>query len=351
MDSTLTRRELLQRAKTLTLATPLLCIVGCDEGQPVRRLTAVNGRTMGTTYAVRITDLPSGIDPNELKAKVERILERVNEQMSTYRADSELSRFNARESTSWMEISSATHKVIGAALRTSRLTGGAFDPTIGPLVNLWGFGPAGPRARLPAEERVAEAMSRAGYRKITTRSSSPALRKHEAEIQVDLSGIAKGFGVDEVAALLEESGIGQYLVEIGGELKGRGLNPHGEPWMIGVEKPMAGRRTVQRVVRLDEAALATSGDYRNFFEKDGRRFTHIIDPRSGRPVAHGLASVTVIARSTMEADALSTALMVLGPEAGAELAERHDVAALFIAKQGKRFVEISTGAFRRHVAA
>lgn len=351
MPSTPTRREFLQRLKRMALATPALSIVACDDDQSVRRLTALTGQTMGTTFAVKITDLPTGIDPSELNAEIARILERINQQMSTYRANSELSRFNARRSTSWMEVSNETLVVIESALRVSRLTAGAFDPTVGPLVNLWGFGPTGPRTRAPAQEQVAEETGHTGYRKLTTRISLPALRKWEAEIQVDLSGIAKGFAVDQLAALLERARISQYLVEIGGELKGRGLSPSGEPWMIGIEKPLGGQKTVQRVVRLDRGALATSGDYRNFFEQNGRRFSHLIDPRSGRPVAHGLASVTVIARSTMEADALSTALMVLGPEAGPELAEREKIAALFVAQQGQGIAEVSTGAFRRYVVA
>lgn len=351
MASTLTRRDLLQRAKGVALAAPLLGIAGCDESQARRRLTVLSGPTMGTSYSVKITDLTPGIDAGELNTEVERILEEINDQMSTYRAGSELSRFNSRKSKSWMEVSAETLMVIDSALRVSRLTGGAFDPTIGPLVNLWGFGPSEHRSRAPEAGRIAEATSHTGYPKIATRASSPAIRKNEPKIQVDLSGIAKGFAVDQVADLLERAKISQYLIEIGGELKGRGLNPRAEPWKIGVEKPVAGQRTVQRVVRLDGSALATSGDYRNFFEQHGRRFSHIIDRRSGRPVSHGLASVTVIAPSAMEADALSTALMVLGPEAGVELAKRENLAALFIAKQKKGFGEIWTRAFRRYVVA
>jgi thiamine biosynthesis lipoprotein len=351
MRATLTRRELLERAPATLLAAPLLTIVGCGDGRPAGRATNFGGATMGTSYGVRISDLPTGIDTRELTAEIERRLEQINLQMSTYRADSELSRFNAGGDDGWVEVSPATRNVVDRALATSRLTRGAFDPTVGPLVDLWGFGPTGPRAHAPGDKQIAGAMSRMGFSRIAASPTATALRKADPRLQVDLSGIAKGFGVDEVARLLDAVGIEHYLVEIGGELRSRGLNPNGEPWRVGVEKPGSGRQSVQTVVRLRDAALATSGDYRNFFEQDGQRFAHIIDPRSGRPVDHALASVTVLASSSMEADALSTALMVLGPKAGVELAERGAIAALFIAHDGQRLVETSTGDFRHHVAA
>ncbi len=349
MRATLTRRELLERAPAVALATPLLTLLGCDDGQPAGRTTSLGGATMGTSYGVRVSDLPAGTDARELALEIERALERVNGWMSTYRAESELSRFNARGDDGWLAVSPATRDVVDVALTTSRLTSGAFDPTVGPLVDLWGFGPTGPRAHAPGDKQIAGAMSRMGFSKITADRDGSALRKDDPRIQIDLSGIAKGFGVDEVARLLDAAGIEHYLVDVGGELRGRGLNPKGEPWRVGIERPESERRTVQRVVRLSGAALATSGDYRNFFEQDGHRFSHIIDPRSGRPVEHSLASVTVLAPSSMEADALSTALMVLGPQAGFALAERHAIAALFITQDGRRLVETATGDFRRHV--
>ncbi len=351
MFATLTRRELLERTPATLLAAPLLTVAGCGDVRPAGAATALGGATMGTSYGVRISDLPTGVDTRDLAAEIERTLERIERQMSTYRGDSELSRFNAGGDDGWVEVSPATRNVVDRALATSRLTRGAFDPTIGPLVDLWGFGPTGPRPHAPGDKQIAGAMSRMGFSKIAASPTATALRKADPRLQVDLSGIAKGFGVDEVARLLDTVGIEHYLVEIGGELRSRGLNPKGETWRVGVERPDSGRRSVQRVVRLRDAALATSGDYRNFFEQEGRRFAHIIDPRSGRPVNHSLASVTVLAPSTVDADALSTALMVLGPRAGFELAERHDIAALFIAHDGQRLIETSTGDFRHHVVA
>ncbi len=351
MTNPITRRTLLRRAGSLALATPLISLAGCGEDRAAIRLTALSGATMGTTYSVKITDAPASLDPARLRATVEASLKAVNDRMSTYRPASELSRFNAAATTDWVSVSPSTRAVIDVGLRVSRLTGGAFDPTIGPLVDLWGFGPAPGRSHAPAGGEVAAALARTGHWNITTRSGASALRKSEAGLGVDLSGIAKGFAVDELATLLERAGVGQYLVEIGGELRGRGLSPRGSPWRVGVERPAGARGTVQRVVRLDAGALATSGDTHNFFEGGGRRFSHIIDPRTGRPVAHGLASVTVIAETAMAADALSTALMVMGPEAGMELAAREGIAAFFLAPRDGGFIETMTGAFRRYVVA
>ena len=181
--------------------------------------------------------------------------------------------------------------------------------------------------------------------------SAPAIGKRGRNIRVDLSGIAKGFGVDKIAEHLESLGIDNYLAEIGGELRGRGRSPQDAPWRVGIEKPTVTPKTVQRVVRVDGRAIATSGDYRVFFESDGQRFSHIVNPQTGRPVDHGLASATVVAETTMQADALSTALLVLGPEAGLELAEREGIAAHFIARTKSGFEELTSPEFAKHRVA
>jgi thiamine biosynthesis lipoprotein len=345
------RRDLLLTAKALATAAPLLGLASCGRARPEGGATRLAGRTMGTTYGVVVADLPGGIDRRVLHGDLEGILERVDAQMSTYRADSELSRFNDAPPGVWVEVSADTLAVTEAALEAARLSAGAFDPTVGPLGDDWGFGPGPPAVWSAAGGRSGGLVAGVGHGLVETRRSPPALRKRHGEVRVDLSGIAKGFGLDRIAVHLEGIGAGRYLIEIGGELRGRGRAPHGRPWRIGIEQPLAGARAVRRVVQLDGRALATSGDYIDYFERDGRRYCHIIDPRSDRPIDHDLASVSVVAETAMRADALSTALMVLGPEAGPRLALRENIAALFIVREGERLGELRTPAFEPYLVA
>ena len=347
MVSVFSRRDFIRQAKGLALATPFLSLTACDGG--ARKQTVVTGATMGTTYSVQIPRMPAGVDRQILETDIAAILETVNAQMSTYRPDSELSRFNASTSESWADVSPDTLAVVEAALRVSWLSAGAFDPTIGPLVDLWGFGPGGDLRVVPSRARIKAVLPTLGYRNVKTTASPPALGKVRSGIQVDLCGIAKGFGVDKVAEHLERIDVEYYLVEIGGELRGRGYSARGDVWRVGIEKPVGAYGTVQRVVRLGGQGLATSGDYRIFFEQDGARYSHILDARDGRPVDHGLASVTVIAPTAMQADALSTALMVLGPKAGLELALREGIAAFFVARKGNSYVETASPEFVRYL--
>lgn len=344
---TLSRREILRGAKGVALATPFLSLSGCDEEDFRRPATSITGATMGTSYSVKITKRPPNLDLRALRAAIEQRLETVNRQMSSWRAESEISLFNAQASSSWTGASADTLAVIEEAMRISRLSDGAFDPTVGPLVDLWGFGPASASRQVPPDGEIQEALGRIGFRHVRTRKEPAAIGKRRSDIEIDLSGIAKGFAVDRLAEHLEEQGVTDYLVEIGGELRGRGLSPRRRAWRIGVERPIAGRRAVQRIVALDGGAIATSGNYRIFFEYDAARYSHIIDPRRGAPVDHELASVTVISPSTMQADALSTALMVLGPDAGYELASREGIAALFIVKDGQDFAEVGSPGFEQ----
>ena len=328
------------------MATPFLGLVACDGDGVRRRTTNFAGTTMGTTYSIKITELPRHIDRNALKLAADRILATVNHQMSNWRANSEISRFNAGASSDWLSVSDDTLGVIDEALRISRLSGGAFDPTSGPLVDLWGFGPTSDNRRVPPQNHIGAALGRTGFQHIRTSASQPAVAKAKAGVEITLCGIAKGFGVDKLAEHLDGEGIGHYLIEVGGELKARGHSPRRRPWRVGIERPVPGRRAVQRIVQLDGNAIASSGNYRNFFDIDGMRFSHIIDPRTGQPVSHELASVTVIAPTAMQADALSTALMVLGPEAGLDMAEKQNLAALFTVKDGTRLAEIESSQFK-----
>lgn len=310
----------------------LLGVFGDAEGRG--DLVTITGVTMGTTYAVKLRDVDVEIDA--LRSQIDTLLVRINEQMSTWRRDSELSRFNNSRTPGWFPVSSETAYVVEAAQAISVLSDGAFDVTVGPIVNLWGFGPEGRNAERPSEQQIKRAMERVGYRKLEVRASPSALRKQHPEMYIDLSAIAKGFAVDEVARLLDERHIRAYLVEIGGELRARGSKPDGSPWKVAIERPLPGERVVQSIVALRDQAIATSGDYRNYVEKDGRRYSHTIDPRTGRPIAHALASVSVIASSAMRADALATAIMVMGPEEGYRLAAREALAAQLIIRAGDR---------------
>jgi len=345
MASPVSRRRVLRGAGALVATTPFLGVVGCDE----RGVVTLKGATMGTRYSVVIADPPRAFDRRELKSGMESMLESVNAQMSTWRADSEISAFNTASSGSWRTVSHDMLGVVAEALRIGRLSGGAFDPTVGPLVDLWGFGPGSANnTRVPTARQIERAARRTGLGHIRANPVRSALAKGRDGIEIDLSGIAKGFGVDRMAEFLDRRDIGNYLVEIGGELRAKGEGGQGGPWRIGIERPTTAPRRAMRIVGLDGGAIATSGDYRNFFEREGARYAHIIDPRTGAPVTHALASVTVIAPTTMRADALSTALMVLGPGDGPALAEREGIAALFLIRGGDGFAEIASSAFARH---
>lgn len=321
-----------------------LLLTACTESSG-ERLTWFTGVTMGTGYSVKITGLPPDIDPRRLERDIARLLEEINGLMSTYREDSELSRFNRGRRADWVAVSPELVYVLKEAQGVNRLTGRAFDVTVGPLVNLWGFGPSLYPVRIPTAAQIAATGKRVGFELLQIRSSPPALRKRREDIYIDLSAIAKGYGVDRVAELLEVQGIHNYLVDIGGEERIKGHSPLGVPWRIAIEQPVSEGHKVQRIIEMDSHGVATSGTYRNYFEWDGKRYSHIIDPRTGWPVAHKLASVTVLSDTAMRADALATGLLVLGPEQGFNVAEREQVAALFIIKTPAGFVEKATTQF------
>lgn len=323
----------LQRFALLPVLLAALALAGCgrDEGSPEARIT---GATMGTTYSVRIVDPPDGMAIDEITRRIQLALEDVNRRMSTWRDDSEVSLFNAAPPGEWFPVSDDTAALVAMGQAVSRMSGGAFDVTVGPVVDLWGFGPDPVRVTPPAEAEIAAALERVGHTALESREEPPALRKTGPELAVDLSGIAKGHAVDRVAAVLAQAAIDNFLVEVGGELRVAGHNRRGERWSVAVEDPLAAGREVHRVLNVTDTAIATSGDYRNFFEYEGKRYSHTIDPRTGWPVSHDLVSVTVLDESAALADALATALLVLGPEAGGELAERTDIAAYFVVRSG-----------------
>jgi thiamine biosynthesis lipoprotein len=301
------------------------------------------GETMGTTYRVRVATAPATSD--SLKPRIDALLERINNQMSTYRPQSELSRLNANDSRDWIAVSSELYSVLAAAREVSIASDGAFDITVGPLVNLWGFGPQARIEQPPAQAAIAATLARVGYRQLDLAATPPRVRKARSDLYLDLSAIAKGYAVDEVAALLEGDNIKDYLVDIGGEIRARGHNAQGAAWQVGVALPVANVDDIERVLPLSDTGLATSGDYRNFFEFEGRRYSHEIDPASGRPIANDVASVSVLHASCMMADAYATAFMVMGAERGLALAKKQGLRVLFLLRDGDGFTARATPDF------
>jgi thiamine biosynthesis lipoprotein len=296
------------------------------------------GPTMGTTYHVRFAASKSSpIDAQALQREVESLLAEIDRQMSTYRDDSELSRFNRASAGEWFAVSPATAEVVAAAQEISRKTRGPLDITVGPLVRLWNFGPkktsmARSNFEPPSEAAIQSARKLVGYEKLEARIDPPALRKLTEGLEVDLSSIAPGYAVDQIGAMLSEQGITEYIVEIGGEIRAAGRRDDGKPWRVAIERPLLKRREMYAAVALEDAAISTAGDYRKFFEHDGKRYSHIIDPGTGRPVEHTLASVTVAADTCLEADGWDTALLVMGQDRGFDYAEKNGIAALFIVR-------------------
>jgi thiamine biosynthesis lipoprotein len=291
---------------------------------------------MGTTYHVRIAAAPP-VDLAVLQADIETLLGEIDRQMSTYRQDSELSRFNRAPTGDWFPVSADTAHVVAAARQISEMTGGALDVTVGPLVRLWHFGPTAQSDRQahrsfepPPAASVETAKKSVGYRKLEVRLEPPALRKQVASLEVDLSSIAPGFTIDRMAESLVQRGVKDFTVELGGEVRSSGTRVDGAPWRVAIERPLPGQHKLLRSVPLIDAAIATAGDYRNFFTSGGRRYSHIIDPAIGQPVNHSLASVTVVADTCLAADGWDTPLLVLGAEQGYECAEKNGIAAMFV---------------------
>jgi thiamine biosynthesis lipoprotein len=326
------------------VAAMALALTGCS-----REPWHLTGKTMGTTYSIKVVAPAEGTDPERLKAAIDDELERINALMSTYIPDSELSRFNRSRSIDWFEVDPSVVDVVEAAQRTSAISDGAFDATVGPLVELWGFGSSEARPSPPPQAQIDAALRNVGFDTVSTREDPPALRKLLPEIQLDLSALAKGYAVDRIDWILENGGHTRYMIEVGGEVKTRGLNARDEPWRIALERPVATERSVYAVLELSGEAIATSGDYRNFFEFDGRRYSHTLDPHTGWPVMHDLASVTVVDSSAMEADAMATALLVLGPDKGMRLANERRIAAFFMIRDGDRILTRHSQAFEPYL--
>jgi thiamine biosynthesis lipoprotein len=335
------------RCHLVLAALALGALAACGRGAPALEL---RGAAMGTTYSVVVAGAPQGVDAAVVEAGVAAVLTHADRHLSGWNSTSEVVRFNASRSTDWVAVSPTLFNVLAQARDVSEASGGAFDITIAPLARAWGFGAgAADHASLPSAGQRAALLASVGFRKLELRGQPRALRKSVPTLEIDLDGIAPGWAVDRIAERLEALGIRNYLVELGGEVRASGSSSSARPWRIAVETPLTGERRPQALIELRDAGVSTSGDYREFRDVGGRRVSHTIDPRTGEPVAHGLAAVTVVASSAAEADAWATALMVLGREQGLPLARQLGLAVLFIERgsQPGTFVESQTPQFEQ----
>lgn len=322
-------------------------LAGCETNTEME-VHRFEGRTMGTTYHVRVVGLPKGVDAPQLARLIDNSLQGINQLMSTYIADSEVSLFGRMAPDSWFDVSADTYNVIRASQELSRISAGAFDVTLGPVVALWGFGPKYTLDKVPSQIEIDRAKESTGFKYLLINPKALSIKKTRP-LEIDLSAIAKGYAVDYLVAELKRLGLVSALVEVGGEVRAFGKKPNGNAWKIAIERPTEGVRSINKTISLIDRAVATSGDYRNYFEADGVRYSHTIDPNSGYPIRHRLASVSVIHESAMYADGWATALMVLGAEKGLQLAEKNHIAAYFIVREGDSFAERQTELFKSYV--
>lgn len=315
----------------------LLVLSGCDTGSKAPP-TVLEGKTMGTFWRVSVVDI-SPQQAQSLRQKIQTQLDADDHLMSTWKDDSALMRFNHSTSTAPWPVSAAMADIVTTSLRVGEKTEGAMDITVGPLVNLWGFGPDKQPVKTPGQAQIDAAKARTGLAHLTVinRAGEQFLQKDLPDLFVDLSTVGEGYAADHLARLMEQEGIARYLVSVGGALASRGMNAQGQPWRVAIQKPTDRENVAQAVVDINGHGISTSGSYRNYYELDGKRISHIIDPRSGRPIQHALVSVTVIAPTALEADAWDTGLMVLGTEQAKEVVTREGLAVFMIIKDGDGF--------------
>ena len=333
-------------AARVALLLSLLFLGSCNQPQTV--VVKLSGETMATSWHVTAGTVP-GLKAQQLQALVQQALDQVNDAMSTYQPQSDLSRFNRAAPGQWVTISPQTLEVTQIALRVALQSGNAFNPAVAALVDLWGFGPSDRTGQaVPTASEIAAALAAGQLQGLQVDESVPALRKASA-MSLDYSAIAKGYGVDQVAQQLQRVGVSNYMVEVGGEVRTSGKHPEGRPWRIGIERPQLLQGQPVLAVALGNEAVATSGDYRNYRELDGRRYSHTIDPTTGHPVSHRLASATVLAPTAVLADAYATAITVMGPERGLAFAESMALPVYLLVKQGEGFEARHSSAFERYL--
>lgn len=322
------------------------CFSGCSKSTATgMQLTGMQGTAL---WHVTLANPPEGEDETTLSAGVSAAFARSGKLLATWDNSSEISRFNEYQGTDWFTVSPEVAQAVDMALKLGEQSGGLYDITIRPLVSLWGFGSAAEeKGKIPDQATIDTARARVGYHKLQVRLESPALRKEQPDLHVELASLADGFAADQAGLYLESLGIRNYMVEIAGEIRTRGLSPRGDDWHIAIEKPLDNERAIQQGIRLENAGLATSGDYRSFFMHDGKRYSHTINPLTGYPVQHKLASVSVLADTGALADAYATLLMAMGEEGGRAFADQHSLSAYFIWRTDKGFATYATPVFAK----
>ncbi|KKO01395.1 hypothetical protein LCGC14_0116060 [marine sediment metagenome] len=316
-------------------------LTGCFSSEaPV---SEIYGSAMGSTYSVKWVSVDGAPDEQALQKSIDELLGQFDREVSTWRADSDLALFNAESGGICMTMPTSVLELATLANTLHRQSGGSFDVTVGPLLKLWGFHGGNGAQIIPSEEALAQVLSGVGQQRL--RIEGNRLCK-DANISVDVSAVAAGYMVDKLVEHLGSFGITSYMVEVTGELKAAGLKPGRRPWRIAIEEPRDHNRVAQLIIPLDGYGVSTSGDYRNYFEFEGKRYSHTFDPASGKPVMHQLAAVTVLRPSAAEADGLSTILLVKGPKDGWQFAMDNDIAALFVIRKNEGFVSRSTPQFK-----
>lgn len=314
-----------------------LTVSGCDR-QPESTSLVLEGKTMGTYWRVSLAGVDSEREA-ELKQAIQQQLDADDRELSTWKKDSALSIFNQSRSQQPQAVSENMADIITLALRIGKKTDGAMDITVGPLVNLWGFGPDKQPVKTPTQAQIdaARALTGLQHLKVIQSGEGQWLQKDLPAIYVDLSTVGEGFATDHLARLMEQQGINNYLVSVGGAVLTRGRNAEGKPWRVAIQKPTDKENAVEAIVDLQGHGISTSGSYRNYYELDGKRISHVIDPMTGRPIEHKLVSATVIATTALEADGWDTGLMVLGTEKAKQLAMREKLAVYLITRQDDGF--------------
>lgn len=324
----------------------LLLLLGACSRLPPEPVAVEGVAYYSMPWSVKVAALPSGMSRNELQQQLQAVLDDTNRVLSTYQPDTELMRFNRAPVGSWVPVSPTLFRAVATAQQVSKLSDGAYDVTVAPLVNLWGFGPEARPEKVPDERAIQAARARVGWQHVALDSKTPAL-KRVRDVSLDLSSLGEGLGADRMAEWLEQHGVHDYMSAVAGSIRVSGKRPGGKPWVLAIETPDASGQP-QRVLAMQDRAMSTSGSYRNYFERDGQRYSHTIDPATGRPITHRGVSVTVVAAAGEDdtyADALATAFNVLGPDAGLELAEKQKLAVFYIEKDGAGFRERWSSAF------
>jgi thiamine biosynthesis lipoprotein len=329
------------KPRPLAGALALLLLAGCQE--PAE--TQLAGDIQGTSYHVKLVLDGLPVTPEQVKTDVEGVFRQVDEKLSNWREDSEISRLNQQKTTEWLSASPEIVGLVAIAREVGEKTHGCYDLTVTPIFKLWGF--ARHQEKVPTDAEIDKALRHVGMDKVDIDAANNRLRKQDPEVEISLDSIAQGYTVARVAEALERRGIQNYLAEVGGEMRVKGKKANGNPWRVAVEKPTPMAREVQRVLDIHEAqgtAVMTAGTYRNFFEEQGKTYSHILDPKTGRPVTHNLLSVTILHEDPTLADAWDTALLCVGEAEGMRIAEAEHLKALFIYREGDQLKEWMSGA-------